>query len=459
MPRVMKPYQLSALQYLTKRRREGKLGGTLWMEMRLGKSWVAVEFIKQEGFSRVLILCPSKPIASWIDELRLNDLPLRVFVGTRKKKLAMLTETAQKEGIWVATYESARTYGLLKPGLWDCMVLDETYRLAKPGSRKSRSLWEWHGPEFRIGLSGNPGAETPLDLVAQYIAVDGNLGPYTTPFDYYLNHTEVSRFGGYTLKKGEDQQFSHWMKENSFCMTRAEAGVGGGKEYGKIYCELPASLRTLYNSIVDDTTFQNRYERNGEKIRLDPLTRMNWLWQITSGIEPRSGAKLVSTHKQEAVVEWMKERGLKKAVILAHFVDECKAMAEILNHNGIVAEAMDGHTTMKNQLAIQAKFNQGLVDTVVLEVDAFAMGLNFSASDTIIYISNSMSGDIRCQSEDRIIHLAKEYDVWIYDVVCRGGVDGYIAEMVRNKTIQSRELMAQGISKLEKIDVWNENDQ
>lgn len=428
------------------------------MEMRLGKSWVALLFALMFSKGRILILCPSKPIVSWLHECQLNSVEPLVFVGTKAKKIKLLSQLS-KYRVVISTYSSAIKYGLLKDEAgFDIKILDETYKLSKASSERSGYLCNNRGTSFNIGLSGNPGAETPLDLVPQYIAVDGNIGPYTTVWDFYKDNCQLSPFKTYELKPGQDEQIRTWMRNNSFCMTRKEAGVGGGKEYGRIFCELPEEARTLYNGIVEDTIFKKTWEFGGKQVKLDALTRANVLWRLTSGILPSTDAKVEYTHKLKAVAKWMIDNNQRKVVILANFIDECRKMHKELQAVGIRSAWMDGSTTMKKQLGIQEKFNSNEIEAVVLEERAFAMGLNFSAADVIIYVSNSLAGDDRTQSEDRIIHLDKRYDVWVYDVCCRGGADGYIADMVHTKRDVAYELMAQGARCFKEIEKWTETD-
>lgn len=426
------------------------------MQMRLGKSWVALLFCLTHSKLRTLIVCPAKVLPSWIHECSLDGVTPLIFAGTKSKK-TKLREKIPSSKVVIATYESVRNYNLLECG-WDFRILDETYRLAKPGSKKSAMMWENHGPEFVIGLSGNPGAETPLDLVSQYIAVDGCIGPYTTPYSFYEDNCEINALGKYQLKRGQDELIRKWMRTQSFCLTREEAGVGGGKEYGRIYCEMPEELRLFYNEVVQDVLFEKTWTVNGKQVKLDPLMRANWLWEMTSGILPGTKAEVKYTHKIDAVVEWVKDRGIRKVVFMSTFVDECQKLTDALIRSGRRVACMTGTTSMARQLEVQKLFDSGELDDVVLQEDAFSMGLNFAASDTLIYLGNSLKGDSRTQSEDRIIHLDKTYDVWIYDVCCRGGADSYVADRMHDKRDLATELVTQGAQYLKEIEKWTENN-
>jgi hypothetical protein len=64
------------------------------------------------------------------------------------------------------------------------------------------------------------------------------------------------------------------------------------------------------------------------------------------------------------------------------------------------------------------------------------MGIDLSKARTIIYASNSWSGDDRIQSQERCTNITKHDPVEIIDCVVEGqgfGIDYAVAEAIRGK--------------------------
>lgn len=449
MKRSLEQYQLEALSYLDARRDSGKEGGSLFMDMRLGKSWPSDEWIERNGlWDKALILCPAKVLPAWLYELSFHPNQKKfMFVGTKSRKTEYRDRLANGEwkGTVVASYASAVNYDLLSLSP-KAIILDESYILANAGNIASRYIWDTPRPhgQFRIGLSGSPFAEDISQLVSQYICIDGHLGPYTKPWDYFEKNSYTDRFGKLTLYRGQAEMLEEYMKANSFCRTRAQVGVGGGKNYQRIWCDLPENLRVMHNEIASNTTINSR-------------DRFSKLWMLCSGISAGEEGEVESFHRHQALCEWLSRKDApKKVVIFCKFLSEIRTLKEWLLRLHPNVLSMNGSVTYDKQLENEDLFRNWDSGYAVLQEDAFKMGLDFSSSDTLIYFSNSTSGDARNQSEDRIIHRNKKHDVDIIDLCCRQAACSYVADMVRDKTITAREVLSRGMNYIGVIEKWQE---
>jgi superfamily II DNA or RNA helicase len=113
-----------------------------------------------------------------------------------------------------------------------------------------------------------------------------------------------------------------------------------------------------------------------------------------------------------------------------------------LKESGIENKYIYGAVPPHEREAIRESFQRGDIKVVVCQEDCVKAGLDFSAADTIFYFSNSLSGDARIQSEDRIVHLSKTGKiVLIVDIVVEDSVDDIILDMVSGKKIDSAIFM------------------
>ena len=67
--RELRLYQVGALEYCQKVNHPA-----LFMDMRLGKTIVTIRSIINEGYQRVLVVCPSEVIDVWREELNLEGI-------------------------------------------------------------------------------------------------------------------------------------------------------------------------------------------------------------------------------------------------------------------------------------------------------------------------------------------------------------------------------------------------
>ena len=68
-------------------------------------------------------------------------------------------------------------------------------------------------------------------------------------------------------------------------------------------------------------------------------------------------------------------------------------------------------------------------DVICAQAMLGKMGLPWHASSTAIYYSNHFSGEIRQQTEDRIIHPMKKEPVLIIDLLTKDSIDEDILDL------------------------------
>lgn len=189
------PHQEEAIEFAR------PLPGALWaMEMGTMKSRCAIELLDQDDAQRILILCPKSVVAVWPDqaeqwssrtwttwagEVRGTRGPLRnPSVAKRATAIVGATKRAivcEQPLLVVVNYEAAHVGDMaeiLTGTAWDAVVLDESHRLKSPSGKSSKLAAKvcakTRGRGGRVlALTGTPMPHSPLDLWAQYRALDG----------------------------------------------------------------------------------------------------------------------------------------------------------------------------------------------------------------------------------------------------------------------------------------------
>lgn len=168
------------------------------MGMGSGKSRVAVEVAERSNATKVLILCPRSVVDVWPTQFATHSFRvwsvwagecygprgLRANPSTVQKAVALAQVLGYAYSAMpvaaVVNYEAAiqPTLADMLLGVeWDLVILDESHRLKKPGGKASllafriaKRVRANHGRA--LALTGTPMPHSPLDLYAQYRALD-----------------------------------------------------------------------------------------------------------------------------------------------------------------------------------------------------------------------------------------------------------------------------------------------
>lgn len=167
--------------------------------MGVGKSKCAVDAVVSYGLARTLILCPSSVVRVWPGEFgkyAAGSVELAILdagAGSVTKRVKQAELAAKKADILhrplvvVINYEAAwrAPFAAWAMGQeWDLVVCDEIQRI-KSAKGKASKWVEKLRPRSRhmVGLSGTPFPHSPLDIFAQFRALDpGIFGTSLTRF-------------------------------------------------------------------------------------------------------------------------------------------------------------------------------------------------------------------------------------------------------------------------------------
>ena len=428
--KVLYPHQEEGVEYLFN-------GGTaLFMEMRTGKTLTTIrgikKLVKESDYQPfpVLIVCPKSVMETWRAELTGDGVPeewVQVIDGSRMKRLNMLRHLKQFN---IVNYEMMEGYNILSRR-FGFVVYDESIRLGNMSAKVTKYCVRNYNPNIRyVALSGAPASESSIQLVSQYLAVQGNFMGFEKYAEYLQTHWRyIDR--SYTwkpLSKKHLEVVQQYNLETAHCVTMKDVGLGSEKLYS-IRHLAPNKKQELLFERVKNSQY---YMKEGKEVEFNALTRTTFEQLIAAGLDPFNGNELIADTKIKDVLQYFIDNK-EPLLVLSRFKSLIHHALKLFEKSRIKTALIDGDVDKDSREQIRRDFQDGKYHVVLAQVKTVKMGLDFSRATTIFYLSNSFSQDDRSQSEQRATHVQKTDPVQIVDVCTEGSMDDIVVELLKNK--------------------------
>lgn len=476
------PYQKPAARYANARSRIA-----LFMDMRLGKTIVTIQWAKARKLRRVLLVAPQPTLVGkdmWEGELQRagfkttmlhtiadkGDRVARAAWEWRKEvdvETEMTTAGAQillfaeprmvmkrkrATGWFGINYEALRTVPELLDLPWDAVVLDESTRIRNPKAQVTKLMVRNTGHiKHRAILSGLPNPEDPLDFFEQFHFLLGEF----CGFENYWACRQTWFFQGavdwdWIPKKGVREKIKQFVHSHAFFLSRKKAGVGSKKIYETRTVPLSPVQRRQVQQIARDMAV-------GEiETKWTPVVH-TWLQKIAGGFTPTGKPEIMSDAKPKALRELVLEEFPDKSIVVwFHFNHEIDAVYEMLRKvKRLTVEKCYGTTPMKKRPKIQERFQTGHTRVLLIQIALGQFGWRLDKSSTVIYYSNSYEHEDRAQSEDRVIHVKKTEPCLYIDLVTLDSTDEDVVDALHDKKSNaksfSRDLASRLTDRLKRV--------
>jgi SNF2 family DNA or RNA helicase len=288
----VKPWAHQALAYDFVKKRPGAL---LFCGMGTGKSRVVIDLINNDySLKRVLIVCPLSVCAAWelqfqkfscrhtnVVILDKGSVPARAIKADKALREAKISDRAV---VFVINYDSFWRPAFAKFCLsakFDLIVADECHRLKSPGGKASRfAARRGRCCRKRLGLSGTPAANSPLDIYGQFRFIDPSI--FGTSYTRFKNRYGVwGGFQGYQLiGLQNEKEFNERFYKITFRADSEDVLDLPDVQHVEIPLEMsPATLR-VYRELEQE--FIAGVE-DGTVTVSNALTKLLRLQQVTSG--------------------------------------------------------------------------------------------------------------------------------------------------------------------------------
>lgn len=439
----LRKYQLAALKHVLRLKR----AAALYMDMRLGKTRVAIRRVRLSACTYVLVTAPYSALHGWAEQLREEgERVVYTLIGSRATRVRLLKESYDKASqvpgpgrVWVLVNKEAhRVIPELANHHFDCVILDESTFIKSPKAAVTKYyVQNFRDTMLRLILTGTPAPESELEYLCQLLFLD----PTLLPGNYY-----ETRMKWFTLPKDNPQSRTWYITRNgkaelakrlqrvAFYLNKADVNLGGEKFYQTRTVALCKEARKAYATVEADFLL---HIGDIDESTIWATTRFIWMRRITGGNVPRAedDPLPVDDAKVHALGELLAgELAKERVVVWAVFHTELDYIYDVLRKQyGIDGAIISGKVPHKQREWAREQFNSGGKRVIICQPEVFRHGVDLGEADTMVYYSSPCGLETRLQTEDRIVRIGKEKSLLIIDLVAEDTVDEDILKSLRAK--------------------------
>lgn len=453
MTKIFRPHQEDMYKYFV-----STANPALLVEMRLGKTLVTIRGLVAKGCERILVAAPINAMVSWKEQLEEEGIQyIEAYGMSSTKRDQKIVESLNTKGtvVTLVNYEGFRFVPEIAQVPWDAVVADESVKLKNPKAQISRIFSQnFRDVECRSILTGLVAPESELDVFQQFLFLHGRFMNRKNFYNWRAEFFEID-FTSYSWvpKPGIKKLLHKIIHEKAFVLSRKEAGLEKERYFTRRIVAMNAEQRRLYQQVEKEFCYEYNWIVKGEFQNAADETMWTtdkglWLRRIAGGFTP-DGKTVISDAKAKELLYLIKNELANESVVVWYrFRAELIHDLQFLSAHGIECAYMlgrqgkDGYGMSIAKAEEQERlFKQGKRQVMLCMEKLGAYAKDFSIASVAIYRSNELSCDLRAQSCDRILSLAKEGGLLIIDLITEGTNDEEAVECVKMKRFNARNMM------------------
>lgn len=432
-------HQRDALTFI-----DGKAAALLAMGMGSGKSAVAIHALERRGIDRALIICPKSVASVWPAEFAKHaalDWRIETLadgrMADRARQVPALLNDPRLPLVVIVNYDVLpyAVGGALKQYArrFGALVLDECMRLKSPAGKQSRLASQIADRiPFRLGLTGTPMPHSPLDVYAQFRALDKSVfGTSNTVFK-----ARYAVMGGFEGKQVIDfqnlddlrnrmDQITYW------CKTEDVLDLPPVMDVTRT-CALEPKTRKVYDSMKADLIAELEA---GTVTASNALVKLLRLAQLANGFATTEEGTLaeVSSEKAKLLADVLDDlhgdydARQEPIVVFCRFKHDLATARRIAKDRGLRDGELSGSY---NDLAA---WHDGDIDLLAVQLQAGGVGIDLTRARYCIYFSHAFSLGDYDQSRARVHRPGQERPVTYIHLVAQATIDGQIRKALEAK--------------------------
>ena len=378
--------------------------------MRVGKTPPAIRAACKAGAGSLLVTTPAIAVPRWIGEIeRWWEGPLPRF------------------RVW--SYDEARAHwksGLR--GTVDVFIPDECHFAGNPTAARTGMVYGKTGFAYNAGatwaLSGTPAPKSAASLWPMLKA----FGVIGMSYEDYLRR---------------------------YCILKPDSWTAIGTKVETIP-ELRALLATCTLRRTLRDVAPDMPDIGFNFLRVQPTTAADlkipagltddqvllWLEENhTHSREDRIEVAMAKTGPLAEEILFAINNGLlKQTVVFGWHKEPLRHLRDLLRHQGLRVEIINGDTLQHQRQAIMFGFNAGLIDVVLLNIATGGTAIDLSAADHGYMLEMDWVPGNNVQAVHRMVSLMKETKVTIDVVTWAGSCDDWIQQVVLTRVQQLAKL-------------------
>lgn len=405
------PHQLEALNQT-----KGKNLVAYYLDMGLGKTFVATEKAEQFDENIIVIVCQKSKIEDWRDHYKEYYPQYNVIVYKKK------VEKLDPNTVIIINYDLVWRRDEFKKLRNFTLILDESSYIKNTTSKRTKFILRMK-PTNVILLSGTPTGGKYEELYSQItllgwkVTVERYWATYIKYFKQDVGGFKIKRVTGYK----NVERLKRKLREHGAVFMKTEDVI-----------ELPETIE--YKLKVSSTSHYKKFEKDRlveiegvELVGDTSLTNMLYLRQLASMYNP---------NKYEKVKELL-EGTEDRLLIFYNFKNERIELEKICKKLNKPISRVDGET---RDLSNYERLENAVT---LIQYQAGSMGLNLQKANTIIYFSLPLSSDLFEQSKKRTHRLGQTRSCFYYYLLTENSIDNKIFETLELKKDYTEELFKQ----------------
>lgn len=444
-------YQVEGIEY--------GLSHTRWLlcdQQGLGKTKqiidLAVARKYKDGIKHCLIICGVNGLKwNWVDEIQKHsDETARILgeyttrrgkkeIGSTKDKLADIANLQNCNDYFIITnVESLRNEHIsdalalaCTDGTIDMVAIDEFHMAKNSFSQQGKGILKLQ-PKYRIGMTGTPLMNTPLD----FYQIFKWLGYQPYSYNSFRNH--FCNFGAYSEVIGYKnlQDITKLLDTIMLRRTKEEVLDLPEKTYINEYIELTAEQDRAYSNAYRLAKELERKNEQGEEeaeTKYNPLAEIIRLRQVTGGCGAFNG-EFASNPKLDRLEELVKEAidQNDKVVVFSQWTDMIDLAIERLKKYGIVV--ITGETPDSERQGIVHRFqNDDSIKVFIGSIKAVGVGLTLTAGSTVVFLDEPWTEAAKEQCIDRCHRIGTTKNVTIHTIMAHNTIDEKVHDIIDHK--------------------------
>lgn len=443
-------------------------------EPGLGKTKQALDIIMNRKRNNqikrsLIIVCVGQLQYTWLAQTKVHTDLKGYILGTRPaKKNSIATKIGSNADklydlqhchadILICNIEALRNEPIVKQlqkmiyeGDIGQIVVDEVHKCKNANAQQSAGLFALH-PPYKLGLTGTPIINTPLDLwsIAHWLGTD--LRCYS---DFKSMYCEM---GGFKDKEvvGYKNLDDLAMRLGTYSLRRLKSQCIDlpSKTCYTLYVDLYAKQKQLYNDILKDIR-----DRPEDILALPtPMGRFIGLRKATScpnevqeGYSPYECAKAQELLRiiQEAIAN------NQKVVVYTWFVFTLKYLNTFLRSQGIIPALIYGEMQVEERVMNERAFqNNPECKVIIGNYQTMGTGIELTAASFVVEYELPWTAADEIQGQDRCHRIGQYKNLTCIRLITNYTVDVQVENIVNTKamlkdSIVDREVMRKIITEI-----------
>lgn len=433
------PHQIEAFNYGLKRHQL-----LLCDEQGLGKTKESIDITvsKKAELNKVLVVCGVNSVRfNWAQEISIHSNEKSIILGNENDVLADLERWLNDDTYFgIINIEKLRKTEIIskiseyiKSQKIGGVIVDEVHKIKNPKTQQGKAVANnLRDAKFKIGLTGTPITNNPLDLwnILNWLGA--------TRDNYFAFRNKYVILGGWEGKQVMGfknlNNLNADLQQIMLRRTKNDVIDLPPKIYKNEYIELSAQEKKEYKEQKNHISMiiTKIEDENGDIKEKEVPNILGLLIRLR---EATSGVKSSVKSKIERLVELYTEEYLplkRKIIVFTNFTETVKDVVDSLaEYNPLF---VTGNVPLEERQQKVNLFQSSSAHNIIVgTIGAMGTGLTLNKASAVIFIDKSYSYADNLQAEDRAHRIGTEHSVNVISLIAKNTIDENIESILANK--------------------------